>query len=71
MIEFLKGLLGSNNQFASGGLLLLIIGGLGVYLRVVPGGWRNRPSRRDVPLSAIQTDVLRLMAFYGFSLDPN
>src|ERR1035438_832844 len=42
MIEFLKGILSGHNQFASGGLLLMIIGGLGVYLRAVPEalwGW--------------------------------
>src|SRR6266852_6138900 len=27
-----------------------------------PGDWRNRSSRRAVPLSKIQTDVLRLLA---------
>src|ERR1700689_5491960 len=36
MFEFLQSLLGGKNQFASGGLLLMIIGGLGVYLRAVP-----------------------------------
>jgi len=36
MIEFLKNILSGHNQFASGGLLLMIIGGLGVYLRAVP-----------------------------------
>ena len=36
MLEFLKSLLNGHNQFASGGLLLMIIGGLGVYLRAVP-----------------------------------
>jgi chaperone BCS1 len=36
MFEFLQRLLGGKNQFASGGLLLMIIGGLGVYLRAVP-----------------------------------
>ena len=36
MIEFLKSILSGHNQFASGGLLLMIIGGLGVYLRAVP-----------------------------------
>jgi chaperone BCS1 len=36
MTEFLERLLSSHNEFASGGLLLMIIGGLGVYLRAVP-----------------------------------
>ena len=36
MIEFLKSILSGHNQFASGGLLLMIIGGLGVYMRAVP-----------------------------------
>jgi mitochondrial chaperone BCS1 len=36
MLEVLKNMLRGHNQFASGGLLLMIIGGLGVYLRAVP-----------------------------------
>ncbi len=36
MFEFLKNMLSGHNQFASGGLLLMIIGGLGVYMRAVP-----------------------------------
>src|SRR2546427_7658972 len=36
MIAFLKSILSGHNQFASGGLLLMIIGGLGVYMRAVP-----------------------------------
>ena len=36
MLEFLKSLLGGQNQFASGGLLLMIIGAVGVYLRSIP-----------------------------------
>lgn len=42
MGEILKSILSGHNQFASGGLLLMIIGGLGVYLRAVPEtlwGW--------------------------------
>ena len=35
MIEFLKRMLSGHNEFASGGLLLMIIGGLGVYMRAV------------------------------------
>jgi chaperone BCS1 len=36
MGEILKNILSGHNQFASGGLLLMIIGGLGVYLRAIP-----------------------------------
>jgi mitochondrial chaperone BCS1 len=36
MIEFLKNILGEHNSLASGGLLLMIVGGLGVHLRAVP-----------------------------------
>jgi mitochondrial chaperone BCS1 len=36
MVQLLKGLLSGENQFASGGLLLMIIGGISVYLRQVP-----------------------------------
>ncbi len=36
MLELLKRLLGGQNQFASGGLLLMLIGGVSVYLRAVP-----------------------------------
>jgi len=36
MLELLRGMLTGQNTFASGGLLLMIIGGLSVYLRAVP-----------------------------------
>src|SRR5262249_16441269 len=36
MFEILKNMLGGRNEFASGGLLLMIIGGLSVWLRAVP-----------------------------------
>ena len=36
MLELFKRILTGQNQFASGGLLLMIIGGLSVYLRAVP-----------------------------------
>jgi chaperone BCS1 len=36
MLELLKRILTGQNQFASGGLLLMVIGGLSVYLRAVP-----------------------------------
>ena len=36
MVELLKRVFTEQNQFASGGLLLMIIGGISVYLRAVP-----------------------------------
>ena len=36
MLEFLKHALDGQNQFASGGLLLMVVGGLGVWLRAIP-----------------------------------
>jgi chaperone BCS1 len=36
MFELLKRVLAGQNQFASGGLLLMIIGGISVYLRAIP-----------------------------------
>jgi chaperone BCS1 len=36
MFQFLKNMVSGQNQVASGGLLLMIIGGLSVYLRAVP-----------------------------------
>jgi mitochondrial chaperone BCS1 len=36
MIDFLKHVLAGQNQFASGGLLLMLIGGIGVFLRELP-----------------------------------
>ena len=37
MLEFLKHVLSGQNQFASGGLLLMIVGAVGAYLRAIPG----------------------------------
>src|SRR5215469_11968898 len=36
MLQFLKSVLTGRNDFASGGLLLMIIGGVSVWLRAVP-----------------------------------
>ncbi|MGC1647406.1 MAG: AAA family ATPase [Candidatus Sulfotelmatobacter sp.] len=36
MFEFLKHVLSGQNQFASGGLLLMIVGAVGAYLRAIP-----------------------------------
>jgi chaperone BCS1 len=36
MIEFLKHVLNGQNQFATGGLLLMVIGAVGAYLRAIP-----------------------------------
>ena len=36
MFELLKHVLSGQNQFASGGLLLMMVGGIGVFLRALP-----------------------------------
>ena len=36
MIDFLKHVFSGQNQFASGGLLLMVIGAVGAYLRSIP-----------------------------------
>src|ERR1700690_2688537 len=36
MIELLKSILSGHSQFASGGLLLMFLGGIGVYMRAIP-----------------------------------
>jgi chaperone BCS1 len=36
MLDLLKKMFTGQNQFASGGLLLMVIGGLSVYLRAIP-----------------------------------
>jgi chaperone BCS1 len=36
MLDFLKHILAGQNQFASGGLLLMVIGSIGVFLRALP-----------------------------------
>lgn len=36
ILELLQRILGGQNQFASGGLLLMIVGGISVYLRALP-----------------------------------
>jgi chaperone BCS1 len=36
MFEFLKHVLSGQNQFASGGLLLMLLGSIGVFLRGLP-----------------------------------
>jgi chaperone BCS1 len=36
MLDFIKHVLGGQNQFASGGLLLMILGSIGVFLRALP-----------------------------------
>jgi mitochondrial chaperone BCS1 len=53
MFELLKRVLTGQNQFASGGLLLMIIGGISVYLRAVPlrvWGWIEDQSTMSITI---------------------
>jgi len=54
MFDLLKHILGGQNQFATGGLLLMMIGSLGVFLRALPGrlwGWLVAQATMTVTVS--------------------
>ncbi len=54
MFDLLKQILGGQNQFATGGLLLMMIGSLGVFLRALPGrlwGWLVAQATMTVTVS--------------------
>lgn len=56
MIEMLKKILAGQNAFASGGLLLMIIGGLSVYLRSVPETIWNWLVRQTTMVITVKDD---------------
>ena len=56
MLELLKHMLTGQNQLASGGLLLMIIGGLSVYLRAVPEGLWSWVIRQTTMMITVKDD---------------
>jgi mitochondrial chaperone BCS1 len=58
MLQILKGVLSGRNQFASGGLLLMIIGGVSVWLRTVPESlWRWIVSQSTMMITVKDDDA--------------
>ncbi len=58
MLEFLKRILTEQNQFATGGLMLMIVGGLGVVLRAVPQKlWEWCVSQTTMTITVKDDDV--------------
>jgi len=58
IFEFLKGTLAGQNQFASGGLLLMIVGAVGVYLRSLPmRAWSWLASQCTMMLTVTDDDT--------------
>ena len=58
MIQVLKRILSGQNQFASGGLLLMIIGGIGVFLRSLPRTlWRWVESQTTMLITVDDEDA--------------
>lgn len=58
MLELLKRILTEQNQFATGGLLLMIVGGLGVVLRAVPQKlWEWCVSQTTMTITVKDDDV--------------
>lgn len=58
MKEILKQVVAGQNQFASGGLLLMVIGGIGVFLRSLPGTlWRWVQSQTTMLVTVADEDA--------------
>src|SRR5580692_2908074 len=58
MLELLKKILAEQNQFATGGLLLMLVGGLGVVLRAVPQKlWEWCVSQTTMTITVKDDDV--------------
>ncbi len=58
MLQLLKNVLSGHNEFASGGLLLMLVGGLGVYLRAVPEAiWHWLVGQTTMMITVTDDDV--------------
>lgn len=58
MLSLIKSILGNHNEFASGGLLLMVVGGLGVYLRAVPEAlWDWMVSQTTIMITVADDDA--------------
>ena len=56
MFQFLKHVLSTQNQFASGGLLLMIVGSVGVFLRELPGKLSSWLERQTTMVITVKDD---------------
>jgi hypothetical protein len=67
MFEILKNMLTARNEFASGGLLLMIVGGLSVYLRAAPERlWRWLVGQTRIIITVKDDDAAFVWVKSGF-----
>ena len=71
MSEIIKSILSGHNQFASGGLLIMIVGGLGVYLRAVPEALWEWFVRQTTMMITVKDDDLSFCWVKEWLLEQN